>query len=128
MKNFAFAAAVLLVGCATTAGPSSPDERIKLMEQRSAEIAQRERHCIDAAMSKTSDEVARIGIAQEPTANEETRIAKAEGEHQLQRCIVEAERENDELSSQERAEYKQQAEEERQRSSLMMILTTSRPP
>ncbi len=97
------------------------------MDQQRAEIAQREQHCMEIATSKTSDEVARIRSAQEPTADEEILIAKDQGKRELQRCKEEADRAKEELSSRERAEYQQQGEEERQRSSLMMMLTTSRP-
>ena len=97
------------------------------MDQQRAEIARREQHCMEIATSKTSDEIARIRSAQEPTADEEILIAKDQGKRELQRCKEEADRAKEELSSRERAEYQQQGEEERQRSSLMMMLTTSRP-
>ena len=127
MKNFALAAAVLLVGCATTPVASDPDRIIKLMKQRSGEIAQRERRCLEGAMSQTRDEVARIRIAHEPFAEERTRIAEDEGERELGRCRAEADQEKEELSARERAEYGLRGDEERERSSLMMVLTTSRP-
>jgi hypothetical protein len=43
MKSVALAAAILLVGCATNAGPARSDQRIQGMDQRNAEITQREK-------------------------------------------------------------------------------------
>jgi len=97
------------------------------MDQQRSEIAQREQHCMEIATSKTSDEVARIRIAQAPTADEEILIAKDQGKRELLRCKAVAQQENEALSSQEHAEYQQQGQEERDRSSLMMMLMTSRP-
>jgi hypothetical protein len=103
MKRFALAAAILFVGCATTADRSASDSRIQRMEQQNAEISQRERNCVATASSATSD-----GVAQK-------------------RCEAEAEREREALASHERDEYQLQGDEERARGSLMMIMTTSRP-
>jgi hypothetical protein len=104
MKRLALAAAIVFAGCATTGGQSDSDQRIRRMEQQSAEIAQRERNCMAAVSSASSDDAARM------------------------RCKAEAEREKEALALRERQEYQQQGEEERRRSSRMMILTTSRPP
>jgi hypothetical protein len=127
LKNLALTAAILLVGCATGSVPSDSGKRIEGREQQSGEIAQRERRCEDGAASRTGDEIARIRIGHEPFAEEHVRLAQDEGEQELSQCKANADREKEELSSQERSEYELQGREERERSSLMMVLTTSRP-
>jgi hypothetical protein len=127
MKSFALAAAILLVGCTIVPAASDRDKKARALEERIGEIARRERHCVDRAISQTSDEIDRIGMDNEPFAEDRVRIAAEEGERKVSRCGAEASQENEEISWRERAEYQLRGEEERERSSLMMVLTTSRP-
>lgn len=95
--------------------------------KESQEISEREHQCIDAAVTRSNGQLARITPASDPGSNAGVRRQRVSNdrERELAKCKATADREQDELSARERAEYQRQAEEERSRSSLMSILTTS---
>ena len=128
MKNFALVASVLIAACATTR-QSTPGREASSsqLEEKSRQIAARARQCVDGAVEHTNDEI--IGVAAAPDASTDLRVqlARNQGEQAISQCKAEAERESEELSSQQRTDYQLRAQQERDRGALMMTLTTSMP-
>lgn len=120
--------ALLAAGCATTKGPTlKQDQRIAYFERRNQQINESESQCINEAVTSTDHETA--NITEGPGASNDLRVQQAasERDQRLNDCRAKADREREELSARERAEYQKGAQEERDRNSLMMILTASRP-
>jgi septal ring factor EnvC (AmiA/AmiB activator) len=120
-------AAVLVVGCSTTTNPI--DARLTKFRQESQEISERERQCIRATVTRSNDQLARIAATPEPNGHTElrTQMVTNDRDRELSECKANAEREEEQLSARERAEYESRAKDERERNALMMILTTSQP-
>lgn len=98
-----------------------------LQQRKSHEIAVREQQCIDETETRSNDQVARIAAASDPDEEMLMQKANDERDRELYQCRTAADRENDELTSSERAQYQDDVQDERDRSALMMILTTSSP-
>jgi hypothetical protein len=128
MKTLALAVAVLVAGCATTnSPPAETDARLIKLQNKSQEISERKRHCIHETVIRSNDQIARIAATLDALTGLRTQRAKDDRDRELSECKANADREKDELSARERAEYEGQAQDERERNALMMILTTSRP-
>jgi hypothetical protein len=126
MKRLALAA-MLLAGCAaTTVATPGRDAKVKELEEKSREIANRAKQCVVAAVKRSGDEMERTKGSASSTKLR-MQIAKDEREREISDCKAAEARENEELFSHDRKEYVLQAERERDRTTLMMILTTSRP-
>jgi hypothetical protein len=124
MKNLVLIA-ILVAGCSSTTS-SAPDAATEKRIQKSQEITQSERQCIARAARNASEEMAQINAAGDSLTELRTRTATTQAKREVAACKAEADRLNEKVSSQERAEYQRQEDEERERSSLMMTITTSR--
>ena len=80
-------------------------------------------------MISSNNQIAQITVIPDPNADTGARTQTVANDRQreLSNCKANADREEDQLSARERAEYQSQAKDERERNSLMMILTTSLP-
>jgi len=92
-------------------------------ERQSEAIAQREREC-EAAVVKNGQD-APAANSQDGNVPKEPSINGLANRQSVAQCKAEADRENAQLTSHQRAEYEERAREERDRASLMEILTTS---
>jgi hypothetical protein len=120
-------AAALLAGCSTTrAMPPGPDPRIVRFEQEIRKIDEGENRCVSEAVKSSDRQIASIGASSSASADQQTQKLAAQRDRRLLECRADADREREELTARERADYQDRAQEERDRSSLMMILTTSR--
>jgi len=124
MKKFAFVAAMLVVGCASTFS-SAPDTNKDVVAQ-SQKVAQRERQCEGEAARQTKAEVARIAVRVDNLAELEIKSAIANGRRAISACRAEASRENEAVVRRQIAEYNAQAQEQKDRNALMATLTGSR--
>jgi hypothetical protein len=97
--------------------------------ERDAEISEHERQCIRAALMRSNHQIA--GIAANPDPNSsaelETQILVNNRDRDLAKCKANVDREEEELSVFQRAEYQSRAKDEGVRRALITILTTSRP-
>jgi hypothetical protein len=128
MKTLALAIAVLAAGCAATKPPTPETyaKRVKT-QNRSQEISEREQHCINEAIVRSNDQIARIDATPNALTALRTQQAKDDRDREVSRCTANADREKAQLSARERTEYESEAQQEHDRAALMMILTTSRP-
>ena len=85
-----------------------------------------EQQCVDRAARDANDELAQIAKTPDSLSELRTKVATTKARRQIAECKAEADHLNEQLSSQEREQYRRQGEEKRERISLMMILTTSR--
>ncbi|MBV8454652.1 MAG: hypothetical protein JOZ29_20620 [Deltaproteobacteria bacterium] len=123
-------AAFLAAGCSTANNPTDGTYRkCAKLRSESREILERERQCIRATTIRNNDQIAQIAAAHDPNAPTglRTQIVANDRDRELAKCKANADREENELSACQRAEYKSQANDERERNALMMILTTSLP-
>ncbi|MGO9062522.1 MAG: hypothetical protein ACLQU2_34935 [Candidatus Binataceae bacterium] len=127
MKEFVIAAA-LLAGCASISAPGS-DRGAKLarIAEESQAIAARERECKDGVEKRTNDELAPMRVIADASTDSRIKAANERKQRQLAMCKADAERANDELSAQERAQYEGEEQEQRDRAALVRTLLTSRP-
>jgi hypothetical protein len=117
---------LVIAGCSVTnSSTRGTYSRSAELTGKSQEISEREHQCIRAAVIRTNDQIARIASTSNPKADGGFRIQMVAKDRDAAKCKAAAEREKDELSASERAEYLRQAEQERQHKSLMSILTTS---
>jgi hypothetical protein len=123
-------AALLVVGCSTTNDFTGGSYgKLPMIPNESEQILERERQCTDAALLRSDDQLSRIGVtddSSEQTALTAQTVAN-DRDRQLSECKANAEREEEQLSAHERAEYTNRAKDELERESLMTILTTSLP-
>jgi len=127
MRLLAFAA-VVIVGCSTgTAMRSGPNPRLARLEQESQKIDQGEKRCVYETVIWSNRQIAQIAVTPDAFTDLEMETVTSERDRGLFECKANADRERDELSSRERAEYQTLAPEERARTALMMTLTTSSP-
>jgi hypothetical protein len=117
------ALAVLAAGCATTNAPTvATNQRLAKLQDETAEISRREQQCFNLAVNRSHDEVAStagsIGAARRQQAG-------ADQESEVSKCKTTADREKEELSARERAEYSIAAQQDHDRAALMSILSTS---
>ena len=123
-----FVVTLLFVGCSVPKNSTSGTyTRSAELANQSQEISEREHQCIRATVTRSNDQIARIASTSDPTENDGVRMQMVanERDRELAKCKATTEREEDEVSARERAEYQRQAKEERERNSLMSILTTS---
>lgn len=119
---------LLIVGCSGANNSTSGTyTRSAELAKESQQISERERQCISATVTRSNDQMAQIASSSDPPANAGIRIQMVanDRDRELAKCKATAEREENDLSARERAEYQRQAKEERERSSLLSILTTS---
>lgn len=97
------------------------------LENESRQIAEHERHCIDATLTRSNDEIAQIASTPVPNGSTALRMQSVlnDRDRQLSKCKAAADREEHELSVCQRAEYENRANAERDRQELMTILTIS---
>lgn len=117
---------VILAGCAYSAG--SQDSRIRELQEASGQIASRERQCMDAAINRANDEFSQIAATRDASSEQRVQAVKVQRSQDLSKCKVEADHENEELSSREQAEYERQAREENDRATLLWLETSPTPP
>jgi hypothetical protein len=119
-------AAALLAGCSTTRAMPPGPERIVRFEQEIRKIDEGENRCVSEAVKSSDRQIASIGASSSASADQQTQKLAAQRDRRLLECRADADREREELTARERADYQDRAQEERYRSSLTMILTTSR--
>jgi hypothetical protein len=119
--------AVLIFGCSTTNDPTGAS--LTKFRQESQKISEREQQCINATVIRSNDQIARIAATGDPDPHTglQTQMVTNDRDRELSECKANAEREEEQLSARERAEYRSQANDERERNALMPILTTSLP-
>jgi hypothetical protein len=123
-------ATLVVVGCSTTdEATARAHARCTQLRNETQEISERDQQCIRAVLIRSNDQIARIAAG--PKLNSSTGLQMQnianDRDRELAKCKANADREEEELSACQRAEYQSRAKDERERSSLMMILTTSRP-
>jgi hypothetical protein len=122
--------ALLVFGCSTTnEATDGTYARCTQLRNENANISERERQCIGAALMRTNNQIARFATSPDPNspAGLQTQILVNDRDRDLAKCKANADREEEELSACQRAEYQSRAKDESERSALIMILTTSRP-
>jgi len=128
MKKPALVAFILLAGCAATStGPGGSDPRRTQSEEKSWIVADREKRCIDKALTRSRDELARIQATRDASADLQRKNEIQERDRELYECHAQADAENTKISAQESNEYNLQAQQARDRALHMMILTASPP-
>ena len=123
-------AALLLVGCSTTNNFTRGSHgKLSRIPNESEQILERERQCTDAALLRSNEQLTRIGATDDSRGQTSltAQTVANDRDHQLSECKANAEREEEQLSAHERAEYTNRAKDELERESLMTILTTSLP-
>ena len=126
--RIAVALAVLLAGCTATASPTTTTYARRMnLKSKAEEISEQEQQCVRQAVNRTNDRIALIDAT--PDALTASRIHQAtdDKDREVSECSAEADREKNQLSTRERAEYETEAQQEHDRAALMMILTTLRP-
>lgn len=119
---------LLIMGCSAANNSASGNyTRRAEVAKEGQEISERERQCISATVTRSNNQVARIASSSDPPGNAGIRIQMVanDRDREVAKCKATAEREDNDLSARERAEYQRQAKEQRERNSLMSILTTS---
>ena len=119
---------LLIVGCSMANNPTNGSyTRSADFAKESQEISEREHQCILATVVRSNDQIVRIASTFDLIANAGVLIQTVakDRDRELAKCKATANREEDELSARERAEYERQAKQERERNSLMSTLTTS---
>ncbi len=101
--------------------------RSSSIQEKSQAIAAQERACKASVEKRTNDDLAPIAAGRENFTQTTVISANEQKHRQLAKCITDAQRATDELSSKERPEYESRAQEDCDRSTLMMMLITSRP-
>ena|ERR1700728_3168835 len=125
MKMLAIALAVLAGGCAATnAANVAMNPELTKAGSETAKISMMERQCIDRAISRSNEKIA---ATPDSLGAERTQQAGVDREREFSKCTTTADREKEEFSKRERAEYQGAAEEDHDRATLMTILTASPP-
>jgi hypothetical protein len=126
MRPFGIAVLLFIAGCAARAGPATDSKRARYDKKLEA-ISTREEQCLNRAAAKAADELSHIAAAPDAFADLSTRTAKSDYYWDVWECQTEADRENEKLSAQERADYSHDQKQERDRAALMATLLASRP-
>jgi hypothetical protein len=117
------ALAVLAAGCATTNAPTvATNQRLAKLKDETAEISRREQQCINIAVNRSHDEVASTAGSIDAARTLQSDENK---DSEVSKCKTTADREKEELSARERAEYNSAAEQDHDRATLMSTLSTS---
>ena len=128
MKNLALAAIIVLGGCAATNKQTpAADPKIASLEGERQIVAEREKQCIDDALTRSRDQMTHTTATSVASAELLTQRAEKERDRELSDCRARADSENVEISTRERDEYALQAKQERDSASLMGILLSTRP-
>ena len=105
-------------------GTGGSDPRPTKSEKESWRVAEREKQCIDEALTRSRHELA-VDVAT-PDASADLRIREnQERDRELSGCRARADKENAKISEHDRNEYELQAQQAHDQAALMMILTTS---
>jgi hypothetical protein len=128
MKTLAVALAVLLAGCTPRASPTTTtNARLINLKSKAEEISEQEQQCVRQAVNRTNDRIAQIDATPDALTASRIHQATEDRDREVSECSAEADREKNQLSARERAEYETEAQQAHDRAALMMILTTSRP-
>ena len=122
MKRVALAA-LLLASCTSTRGLAPGQTRVDDFERENQKINESETRCINATLTAGDRSSTRLGASDDPQKPK----PESERARKLLACRAVADREREELSARERANYAGTAQQARELNSLMMILTTSKP-
>jgi hypothetical protein len=121
-------AVILVAGCAATKGATpSPDPRFLRFEQQSQKIDESENRCISETVRSSNRQLANMTASAPALVTQQTKELAAERDHKLLECRAKADRERDELTATERADYQNRVQQQRDNNFLMTILTTSAP-
>jgi hypothetical protein len=123
-------AALLVFGCSTmNEARDGTYAKCTQLRNESAEISEHERQCIRAALMRSNHQIAGIAVSPDPNSPTklQTQILVNYRDRGLAECRADADREEEELSACQRAEYQSRAKDESDRRALITILTTSRP-
>ena len=127
MNKLSLAFAVLFAACGVTSDPmTSRNATLKQSAEQSQQIMRRRQRCIDEAVERTNDRIARLPAESDVCAQLAIQRVSARGNEEIANCSTYAKRESDQLASRERAQYELSAQQERDRSALMTTLTSSR--
>ncbi len=99
---------LLELGCSP---PSNPNYRIAELDKASRQISEREQQCIDAANKRAEAALSQLEKAQSRDNGQQIQNLNDQHDWELSSCETETDRENEALSSKERAEYEREAEE-----------------
>jgi hypothetical protein len=129
MKQLALVVIIVMAGCATTNNTQTAgvDPKIASLEEERQTIAGREQQCMDNALARSRDEMARVTATSDASVELLMQRAQNERDRELSECRAKADSENAEISARERDEYALQAQQERAGASLMGILLSTRP-
>jgi hypothetical protein len=97
------------VGCSQSI--SNPNYRIAELNEVCVQISEREQKCADAAKKREQTELSKDAKALGKDNEQHQQDIRDQYAWELARCETETDRENEELSSKERAEYEREAEE-----------------
>jgi hypothetical protein len=123
-------AALLAFGCSTrNEATDGTYAKCTQLRNESAEISEHARQCIRAALMRSNDQIAWIAASPDPDSPAELQrqILVNDRDRDLAKCRANADREEEELSACQRAEYESRGKDESDRRALITILTTSRP-
>lgn len=122
--------AILVLGCSTTnEAPNGTYASCIQLRNESRAISERQRQCIRAALMRSNNQIARITASPDldSPAGLQTQILANDRDRDLAECRATADREEEELSACQRAEYQSRANDKGDRRALITTLTTSRP-
>jgi hypothetical protein len=130
VNQLALAAIFLLAGCASSNARTSdpnPNPRLAQLEKKRQALVESEKRCVDEALARNRDELARIAGTPDASVELQTQRANDERDREISQCHARADHENAEIAEQERNEYELEAEKERNRAAHLEILTAPEP-
>jgi hypothetical protein len=105
------AAVCLLVDVRCSPSTSNPNYRIAELERACEQISERERQCVDAAKKREESELYQRETTQRRDNEHQLQDIEDQFAWALTKCETETDREDEQLSLRERAEYELEAQE-----------------
>jgi hypothetical protein len=109
------------VGCSPSF--SNPNYRIDELEKACEQISERERQCVDTAKKREESELYQCEMAQGRGNEKQLQEIKDQFAWALTKCETETDREDEQLSLRERAEYELEAQEASAHAARVGIVT-----
>jgi TolA-binding protein len=128
MKELVLVAIFVIAGCATTNTRSGYlDPRIVQLENKRKELDEREQQCVNDALARSRDTIARMAGTPESSVELQTQKENNERDREISQCHAWADHENAQIAEQERAEYELEAKQEQNRAQFLSIVTAPMP-